>query len=43
MMILAVPLYLLYELGLFMLRMLPADRVARGVFVKPEPATAGDA
>lgn len=30
MIVLAIPLYLLYELGLFMLRVMPADRVARG-------------
>ena len=42
MMILAVPLYLLYELGLLMLRVLPAERVAAGL-LKPEPASAGDA
>lgn len=40
MMVLAVPLYLLYELGLVLLRVLPADRVA-GAPV--EPADAGDA
>ncbi len=42
MMALAVPLYILYELGLLMLRVLPASRVARGLHT-PEPAGAGDA
>lgn len=41
MMMLAVPLYLLYELGLLLLRVLPAERVAAGI-LKPEPASAGD-
>jgi sec-independent protein translocase protein TatC len=50
MLILAGPLYVLYELGLFMLKVLPAGRVARGFTlrghrfgVEGEPADAGDA
>lgn len=40
MMLMAIPLYLLYELGLFTLRVMPAERVLRGA---KEPADAGDA
>ena len=40
MMLMAIPLYLLYELGLFTLRVMPAERVLRGT---KEPADAGDA
>jgi sec-independent protein translocase protein TatC len=36
MIVLAIPLYMLYELGLFLLQVLPASRVARG-FGKPKP------
>ncbi len=44
MVMLAAPLYLLYELGLFLLRFLPASRVARGVsWAGREPPGAGDA
>jgi sec-independent protein translocase protein TatC len=48
MMLLAVPLYLLFELGLVMLRFLPPSRVARGFTwggkrYGVEPADAGDA
>lgn len=42
MLILAAPLVLLFELGMLLLRLLPADRVARGMRWK-EPADAGDA
>lgn len=41
MVLLAIPLYLLYELGVLILRILPAERVAKGLFTK-EPADAGD-
>jgi sec-independent protein translocase protein TatC len=43
--LLAVPLYLLYELGLILLKHLPPERVARGLRSGPavrEPADAGD-
>lgn len=40
MVLLAVPLYLLFELGVFILRVFPAERVLRGA---REPADAGDA
>lgn len=39
MLLMAIPLYLLYELGLFTLRVMPAERVLRGA---KEPADAGD-
>lgn len=44
--LLAIPLYLLYELGLALLRWLPADRVARGLRSRPsgephEPEASG--
>lgn len=41
MLILAGPLVLLFELGMLLLRVLPADRVARGLIAR-EPADAGD-
>lgn len=44
--LLSVPLWLLYELGLLMLKMLPPSRVAQGIRARPapqrEPADAGD-
>jgi Sec-independent protein secretion pathway component TatC len=47
MVLLAIPLYALYELGVLMLALLPAERVARGglfgrFLPKREPADAGD-
>jgi sec-independent protein translocase protein TatC len=39
MMLLAIPLYGLYELGLFILRVLPAEKV---IGKRKEPAGAGD-
>ena len=41
MVILAVPLYLLFELGIVLMRVLPAERVAAGI-IKREPPDAGD-
>lgn len=45
MFVLWAPLYALYEIGVLMARLLPADRVARGlgVSIRREPADAGDA
>lgn len=43
MLLLAVPLYGLYELGVFLLRFVSAERVARGFQWGKEPADAGDA
>jgi sec-independent protein translocase protein TatC len=42
MIVLAIPLYLLYELGLFLLQVLPADRVARGFGSKKPTESASD-
>lgn len=39
---LAIPLYLLYEGGVILLRVLPADRVARGFGTGREPDTSAD-
>jgi Sec-independent protein secretion pathway component TatC len=41
MMIMAVPLYLLFELGVLLLKLLPPERIARGLLAR-EPANAGD-
>ncbi len=43
MIVLAIPLYALYELGLFMLKVLPAQRVAQGFGKRTPPASAGPA
>jgi Sec-independent protein secretion pathway component TatC len=40
MMLMAVPLYLLYELGLFTLKVMPVEKVVRGV--KEAPAAGDD-
>jgi Sec-independent protein secretion pathway component TatC len=42
MILLMIPLILLYELGMILLRLLPAERVARGLSKRGEPADAGD-
>ncbi|MCC7387916.1 MAG: preprotein translocase subunit TatC [Phycisphaerales bacterium] len=42
MILLAIPLYFLFELGVVLHRLLPAERVSRGFGRKKEPADAGD-
>ncbi len=43
MLLMAVPLYILYEFGLFLLKFFPPARVARGIATRKDPAPPGPA